>query len=133
MRALLALLLAVLAAGCTAAQVDENPAGNGGGSAVPAQTSPAPVKPTVSARDDAFVIKLEDFAVTPTWVEASVGDKVVWRNLGGTHHSATADMDGLFHLDIQPGSEAAYTFTEAGTYGWHCAYHLDMKGTVRVS
>lgn len=145
MRTLYALALAALVAGCTSAQIGAAPDASSGEATSPASTSaasggtpataePEPTKPTVTATQDAWIVKMDGFAFVPGWVEARVGDKVTWRNLDGAIHTVNADLNRTFESGpIEPGAEWSYTFQAPGSYAFHCNYHASMTGTVRVS
>ncbi|MDQ6778909.1 MAG: plastocyanin/azurin family copper-binding protein [Actinomycetota bacterium] len=50
-----------------------------------------------------------------------------------TEHTATANNGTTFDTGpIQPGQTKTFTFTTAGTYGYHCSLHPFMTGTVIV-
>lgn len=139
MRPLFAVALLALAAGCTTAQLDPEPA-SGDSATTPAAVStlpasePEPVEPTVAATQDSWVVKMDGFRYVPNWVEARVGDKVTWRNLDGALHTVNADLNRTFESGpIEPGEEWSYTFQSPGTYSFHCSIHASMTGTVRVS
>lgn len=65
-------------------------------------------------------------------ITISKGDTVTWKNDDSYLHRIVAD-DGSFDLGDQPnGASVKHTFTQAGTYAYHCSVHPFMKGTVIV-
>jgi plastocyanin len=62
-----------------------------------------------------------------------LGSSVQWTNCDGYEHTVTSD-NGAFpsHLLGGSGGSATETFTTAGTFAYHCEFHLDEHGTVVV-
>lgn len=79
---------------------------------------------TVAATDDAFV---------PRVITVPVGAIVRWVNTGTHVHSSTSDQ-GYWNWTMVPGSSFGVRFLSAGSYDYHCEYHIDeqMRGTVVV-
>ncbi len=62
-----------------------------------------------------------------------VGTTVVIRNEDSAPHTFTAD-DGSFDSgSIDGGGTFEFTFTEAGTFAFHCNVHPAMTGTITVT
>ena len=62
-----------------------------------------------------------------------VGTTVVVRNDDSAGHTWTAD-DGAFDSGfIDAGGTFEFTFTEAGTFTFHCEVHPAMTGTITVT
>lgn len=78
-----------------------------------------------------FDVKIENFAFNPQNATILAGNTVVWTNNDKVTHDVTID-NGLFDHDITPGESFSYTFTEKGTYGYHCDIHTGMTGTIVV-
>jgi plastocyanin len=77
-------------------------------------------------------VTMGDFFFAPGSVTVAVGDTVTWSNTGQAPHNATAN-DGSFKTpDLNNGESASHQFTAAGTFGYICTIHPNMKGTVRV-
>jgi plastocyanin len=81
----------------------------------------------------------------PKEVRVSLGsdNKVIWKNNDSTYHSVTSDTDHVDPINgkfdstttiglVPPGQTYSFTFTEAGTYHYHCVPHPWMTGTVTV-
>lgn len=74
---------------------------------------------------------------TPQTVTLNTGDSIRWRAVqyySGTPyiHTTTSD-DGLWDSgDMNLGSTFVYTFSNAGTYDYHCNNHAQMTGTITV-
>ena len=64
----------------------------------------------------------------PELLVIDVGDTVTWTWVGGTHSVRSGpnyfpprcEADGLFDSGVQSSGTFSYTFTTAGTYGYHC-------------
>lgn len=104
-------LIAVVVAGCSSQPAQEEPA-------VP----PAPNQ-----------IVVKDRAYSPSNITVSVGETVTWVfDDGGMAHDVVAD-DRSFRSPLAKSGSFSHTFTEPGTYGYHCTPHPDMIGTVTVA
>ncbi|PKN89879.1 MAG: hypothetical protein CVU42_10510 [Chloroflexi bacterium HGW-Chloroflexi-4] len=81
---------------------------------------------------DGFEVEIEDFAYVSAVITVKVGTTVTWENKDQVQHTVTSDS-GLFDSGLlAKGVPFSFTFTEAGTYTYHCTPHPLMKGTVIV-
>ncbi len=61
------------------------------------------------------------------------GTKVTVTNKDAEAHTVTADGPGGFDVKVDPGASATFTApTTPGSYSFHCAFHANMKGTLKV-
>jgi plastocyanin len=64
------------------------------------------------------------------------GATVTWKNNDSMPHTATSDNSSAFPFDtgnIGAGATSkAITFTQSGTFTYHCTYHSGMHGTITV-
>lgn len=91
----------------------------------------APLVKPKSVGDDEVLI--EGFAFNPGTIEVVGGTRVVWTNSDPEAHTVTAE-DGSFGSDpLGPDDTFAFTFEAPGEYGYLCAIHPAMTGTVRVT
>ena len=75
----------------------------------------------------------ERWSYAPDLIQVASGSTVTWHNGGTQFHTVTSDSPGRpFDLGLDPGKDAAFTFTQAGTFAYHCGVHPQMKGTVIV-
>jgi plastocyanin len=77
-------------------------------------------------------IWIQDNAFSSPSANVPAGTTVYWTNQDSTTHTITSDT-GLF--DSKNMSESgffSYTFSEKGSYNYHCAIHTFMKGTIIV-
>lgn len=89
-------------------------------------------------------VAVVDSAFQPSEVEVEAGGTVTWTQTGNLPHSVTAD-DGSFDSHPDCGSDCMgqgdtfqHTFSEPGTYAYHCKIHggpggVGMAGTVVVT
>ncbi|MHB0856069.1 MAG: cupredoxin domain-containing protein [Anaerolineae bacterium] len=77
-------------------------------------------------------VRMVDEQYMPQTLEVPVGTTVVWTNEDGQPHTVTSD-EGLFDSnELANGDTFRYTFSQAGTYPYHCVIHPDMIGEVTV-
>jgi plastocyanin len=93
----------------------------------------------------ALSVVVAQFKYTPPDVNLVVGDTVLWTWAGpDTNHSVTADAGQSMNFDSDPGKPSAeiahplndgygVTFTQPGTYRYHCKVHSFMKGSITVA
>ena len=113
----------------------------GGGAASPAASSPPSTAPSSSAASLApssgggagVAAKIVNFAFDPPTITAKVGDTVTWTNEDGAPHTVTLDDGSGGSQNLAKGATFEHTFNTAGSFGYHCAIHASMKGTVEVS
>ena len=65
----------------------------------------------------------------PSILTVTVGTKVTWINKDGEMHTVTSDK---FTGGLSPLSSFSHTFTEPGTYEYHCDSRPEMSGTIIV-
>jgi plastocyanin len=80
-----------------------------------------------------FEVEIENFAFVPHGTHINVGDTVSWRNRDGVTHTATSD-DGVFNSGpLALDQRYSFVFISAGSYPYHCAFHLSMRDTIFVA
>jgi plastocyanin len=79
-------------------------------------------------------VAIANFSFSPDTLTIKVGTTVTWTNQDSVEHTVTSDT-GLFDSgNLSQGKTFNYTFTEAGTYPYHCTpHHSKMAGTVIVT
>jgi plastocyanin len=117
----------------------------GSGTATPGPTSPAATTPASTTPASAAVCAPSDEAGTitaamdgnafvPATLSAAVGDVVTWTNGDSVPHGIALDSDDTRCTEsISGGQSGGMTFSEAGTYPFHCFIHANMKGTITIS
>lgn len=78
-------------------------------------------------------IKIEDFKFVPKDVVVQKGEMIKWTNLGAVVHTSTSDTQVWDSGDIEPNKFYKRKFNKTGFFPYHCKYHTQMKGTVRVT
>jgi plastocyanin len=76
------------------------------------------------------IVSIQDFYFYPPTVAVRVGATVEWTNYDPVSHTATSDL-GLWNSgSLGPaasvgvaGGSFRFTFTQPGTYGYHCSIH----------
>lgn len=102
-----------------------------------AASPPSNSSSTPSAGSDPAMksmIMIKNFAFTgPASVKA--GSTVTVMNEDSEAHTVTADSSsGGFDVTVPAGATKTFTApTKPGTYPYHCNYHSNMHGTLRVS
>jgi plastocyanin len=73
------------------------------------------------------------YSFSPMTLSVPVGTIVTWQNITSVPQTVTSD-DGTFASSgtIPPGGTFTVTFTQAGSYAYHCTMYPDMTGTIRV-
>lgn len=84
-----------------------------------------------SAADTAITI--QGFAFSPATITVPVGTKVTWTNKDPATHTVTSDT-GLFDSkNLTTGGTFSFTFTQAGSFAYHCNIHPRMTATIVVT
>jgi plastocyanin len=94
-----------------------------------------PVGPVSGADVTITIVGINgNMSFSPNPAAAKVGQKVAWRNNGGTTHTATAD-GGAFNTGgiADGGTSALITMGTAGAFGYHCSIHPSMVATLNVN
>lgn len=79
-------------------------------------------------------VSIKNFSFQPSTLTVSAGTKVTWENKDSTSHTVSSDAQGLFDSGtLASGEKFSFTFSTPGSYGYHCAIHPGMKGTIVVS
>ncbi len=69
---------------------------------------------------------------SPNPATAKAGQTVAWHNSDAVAHTATGS--GFDTGVVGPGNTSApITFRTAGTFGYHCAIHPSMTGTLTIT
>jgi plastocyanin len=115
------IFLACAAAGCSSSPAP---------SSAPAQTASSQ---TAAPGENSITIK--NFAFDPATLTVKSGTAVTWVNNDGAPHAIVSDNGApvSFSSDsLATGGTYTFTFTQAGTYAYHCSIHPSMTGTVNV-
>lgn len=78
-------------------------------------------------------VNIQNMAFNPSSLTVPVGTTVKWVNMDSTTHTVTSDT-GVFNSgNLNNGQSFSYTFSQAGTFPYHCSIHTNMHGTITVS
>lgn len=72
---------------------------------------------------------------SPAMFHVAVGGTVTWLNTDSTTHTVTSDPGDPVAFEsgsLTTGGVFRFTFTQAGTYPYHCAPHPQMTATIVV-
>ena len=72
------------------------------------------------------------FSPNSMTVVLGVNNTVVWTNNDSSPHTVTSNGGSFDSGNMAPGQTYSFTFSEPGTYTYHCTYHPWMVGTVIV-
>ena len=87
-----------------------------------------------AAAQSGVTVSVGDFFFDSPSLEIAPGTTVTFVNVGAAPHTATGDNGEFDTGTIQPGGSATITFTNAGTFAYHCAIHpARMTGSIVVT
>lgn len=101
------------------------------------KTDEAYGRPAEQLAGSSDVVTIENNRFRPNPNSVIAGTTVTWGNADAYQHNISSGArnapDGRFSGDL-PDAQAsvAFTFTEPGTYAYHCNIHPDMNGQVVV-
>jgi plastocyanin len=79
------------------------------------------------------LVKIENFAFTPSDLKVAAGTTVVFENDDDIPHEVVA-IDGSFRSKaLDTGDTYAFTFVKAGDFPYFCGIHPHMQGKVTVT
>jgi plastocyanin len=77
-------------------------------------------------------VTIMNFAFSPATLTVKAGTKVTWTNKDTVTHTVTADQGAFNSGLLSPGNSFSFTFTQAGTFSYHCNIHHSMTATIVV-
>jgi large subunit ribosomal protein L27 len=72
-------------------------------------------------------------AFSPTTISVPAGTTVVWENVSSVAHTVTSDDQVFDSGPIATNDTFTFTFTQAGTFSYHCSVHPSMTARVIVT
>jgi plastocyanin len=75
---------------------------------------------------------MQGFAFSPATVTIKAGDTIVFKNFDSVGHTATQNGGGFDTELLGQGQSKAITFSQKGTFDYHCTPHPYMTGTIIV-
>ena len=96
--------------------------------------APAGTLPPVSAAplSGNVDVAIAGFAFSPAALTVKVGSTIKWTNQDSVGHTVTADDKSWGSGDLKKGDSFSFTFSQAGTFAYHCGTHPSMKATITV-
>ena len=103
----------------------------------PAATGPGPtVEAGICTEATGTAADVEATVCGNQWgpVSAAVGDIITWTNADAVPHKVALD-DGSCTMtnNITGDAPQSLSFTQAGSFPFHCTVHPSMKGTITIS
>ena len=80
-------------------------------------------------------VLMSNFSFTPSTLNISVNDSVLWTNTTSTAHEITEDNFTWASPSLAQGQKFTFKFTQAGTFNYYCQPHdaFGMQGQVVVT
>ena len=104
-----------------------------------APTATAAPAGTTSSNANVAQVKISEtndkYGFAPATLTVAKGTKVEWSNASDAPHTVTSDSGTTLASSIisPSGGTFDFTFTQPGTYTYHCTVHPYMKGTIVVA
>ena len=104
-----------------------------------APTSTAAPAGTTSSNSSVAQVKISEtndkYGFAPATLTVAKGTRVEWSNASDAPHTVTSDSGTTLASSIisPSGGTFDFTFTQPGTYSYHCTVHPYMKGTIVVT
>jgi plastocyanin len=93
--------------------------------------TPMPGAPTTRSAKP-VTVDLRSLRYSKGKVEVDAGTTIVWRNRDPLAHTVTSDSGAFDSGELKPGASWSHTFTEPGTFSYHCTPHPLMRAIVVV-
>ena len=107
---------------------------SGAPSGADSPTASATVLATNTPESGANQVDVSDFQFSPSTLTVKVGATVTWKGVSGAHTVTSDDSAPMrFDQSIAEGGVVTVTFTQAGTYEYHCSVHKSMHGKIIVT
>ena len=80
-------------------------------------------------------VTIQNFAFSPADITVKQGTTVTWTNRDNAAHtvSETDSLSGPKSSALDFSASYSFTFSQPGTYHYHCSIHPQMTGTVTVT
>lgn len=78
-------------------------------------------------------VEISGHAFKPATLEMEAGDKVMFVNLDGAPHTASAENGAFDTGRLNRGEDATITVAKAGTHSFFCKFHPGMRGQIIAS
>jgi plastocyanin len=98
-----------------------------GSAASPTPAGTLPAIPTGETK-----VSITNFAFDPATLTITTGTTVTWTNNDTVAHNVISDDGSWSSNSLAKGDTFSYTFTQTGTFSYHCGIHPSMKATITV-
>jgi plastocyanin len=104
-----------------------------------APTATAAPAGTTSSNASVAQVKISEtddrYGFAPATLTVAKGTRVEWSNASDAPHTVTSDSGTTLTSSMinSSGGTFSFTFTQPGTYTYHCTIHPYMKGTIVVT
>lgn len=88
--------------------------------------------PESSDAEGKTTVVIVDYTYEPKELTIKVGTTVTWINKDSAEHTATDDNESFDTDLLSYGESASVTFSNPGSFNYHCAPHPFMKGIIQV-
>ncbi|MBX6380129.1 plastocyanin [Thermoflavifilum aggregans] len=78
------------------------------------------------------IISISNYSFSPSSLTIAKGTTIKWTNQDPVTHTVTEDNGKFDSGNLPYGQSYSYTFSDTGTYHYHCSIHTYMKGTIVV-
>jgi plastocyanin len=79
------------------------------------------------------VVHITNYSFQPESITINKGESVTWVNDDSVTHTVTSDTNLFDSGSISADGNFTYTFSQSGTFRYHCSIHSSMKGEVVVN
>lgn len=88
--------------------------------------------PAAPAEAASHAVMIHNYAYSPGSLSIAQGDTVTWTNMDTAEHDVVVTSGPVSFRSpmLSKGESWSYTFTTAGSYGYTCSVHPDMRGAV---
>ena len=97
-----------------------------------ATTVSATSTPTPTATQSTAAVSISNLSFQPSSLEVKIGTTVTWTNNDNTTHTITSNTGVFDSGNVAVGNSFSFTFTQMGSFPYHCNIHPSMTGTIMV-
>jgi len=80
-----------------------------------------------------YRLDIANFAFSNKQLRIKQGDTVIWTNKDSARHTVTSDSGSELDSELLADGESySHTFSQKGSFAYHCTPHPNMKGKIIV-
>ncbi len=103
-----------------------------GPKAVPTPVGTLPPIQSPPVQSGEVKVSIAGFAFDQVALTIPTGTTVTWTNNDTAPHTVTGDDGSWGSSSLAQGDTFSFTFTQAGTFAYHCGVHPSMTATITV-